>query len=485
MPEKNLKQKTLSGMFWSFTDNFVNQGVNFAVGIILARVLSPKEFGLVGMLTIFITISQSFVDSGFSQALIRKKDCRQADYCTVFYFNLFIGALFYGILFFSAKTVSRFFNEPQLEGLIQVLGLVLIINAAGLIQNTILTKHINFKLQTRISVISSVAAGVISIWLAYNGGGVWSLVWRTLIQNFIRSSLLWVWNEWKPALLFSKAALSTMFHFGSKLLVSGLIDTTYKSFYYLIIGKFYSASQLGYYTRADNFQMFASSNLTNVVQRVSYPALSAIQDDDVRLKRSYKKLIKSTMLISFVLLIGMAATAKYFVCALVGEKWLPSVPYLQLLCFVGMLYPLHALNLNMLNVKGRSDLFLRLEVIKKVLAIPVILIGIFIGIEAMLVGMIINSIIAYFLNSFWSGKLINYPVKEQIRDIAPSFMAAIIMGFSVYALGFVLPYSSASVLFFQSTFGLLIIIVIGHIFRLGSYVEIRQVVMDKFQNKKV
>ena len=231
--------------------------------------------------------------------------------------------------------------------------------------------------------------------------------------------------------------------------------------------------------------MFPSSNLTNVVQRVSYPVLSSIQDDDARLKRSYKKLIKSTMLISFVLLIGMAATAEYFVCALVGEKWLPSVPYLQLLCFVGMLYPLHALNLNMLNVKGRSDLFLRLEVIKKVLAIPVILIGIFIGIEAMLVGMIINSIIAYFLNSFWSGTLINYPVKEQIGDIAPSFIAAIIMGFSVYALGFVLPYSSASVLFFQSTFGLLIIIAIGHIFRLGSYVEIRQMIMDKFQNKQV
>ena len=182
MPEKNLKQKTLSGLFWSFTDNFVNQGVNFAVGIILARILSPKEFGLIGMITIFITISQSFVDSGFSQALIRKKDCNQADYCTVFYFNLFIGALFYGILFFSAKTISRFFNEPQLEGLVQVLGLVLIINAAGLIQNTILTKHINFKLQTRISVISSVTAGVISIWLAYNGWGVWYLERRCSVN---------------------------------------------------------------------------------------------------------------------------------------------------------------------------------------------------------------------------------------------------------------------------------------------------------------
>lgn len=485
MPGKNLKQKTLAGMFWSFTDNFVNQGANFIVGIILARILSPQEFGLVGMITIFITISQSFVDSGFSQALIRKKDCNQTDYCTVFYFNLFVGALFYGILFFSAKPISRFFNEPQLEGMVQVLGLVLLINAAGLIQNTILTKHINFKLQTRISVVSSVIAGIISIGLAYHGWGVWSLVWRTLIQNFIRILLLWAWNEWKPALLFSRAALSSMFNFGSKLLVAGLIDTTYKSLYYLIIGKFYSASQLGYYTRADNFQMLPSSNLTTVVQRVSYPVLSSIQDDDVLLKRSYRKLIKNTMLISFVLLIGMAATAKYFVCALVGEKWLPSVPYLRLFCFVGMLYPLHALNLNMLNVKGRSDLFLRLEVIKKVLAIPVILIGIFIGIKAMLVGMIINSIIAYFLNSFWSGKLINYPVKEQIADIAPAFISAIIMGACVYVFGLVFSQGWASGLILQSILGLLIIAALGHLFRLESYVEIRQMVFDKIQNKQV
>ena len=335
----SLKQKTISGLKWSFLDNTVNYGIQFIFGLILARLLDPKEWGLIGMLTFFIAISQSFIDSGFSQALIRKSNCTNSDYSTVFFFNLAVGVLFYFILFFSAGPISRFYKEPQLFLLLRVLGLVLLINAATIIQRTILTKNINFKLQTKISIIASLSSGAISIILAYKGFGVWSLAIKTIAQNLITSVLLWIWNRWMPIIIFSKASFREMYGFGYKLLLSGLISTIFRNVYYLIIGKFFSATELGYYSRSDQFTNIPSSNITSVIQRVSYPVLSSLQNDALKLKKGYQKLIKSTMFITFVLMIGMAAVAKPMIIVLIGNKWLPALPYLQLLCFTSMLYP--------------------------------------------------------------------------------------------------------------------------------------------------
>ena len=479
-----LKDKTISGLLWSFIDNFSKQGITFVVGIILARLLTPREFGLIGMTTIFIAISQSFVDSGFSQALIRKKDCTQTDYSTVFYFNLVMAILLYAILYFSSGAISRFFDEPQLKMIIQVLGLGLIVNAFTIIQRTRLTKRIDFKLQTKISIIAVIGSGTLGIIMAYQGYGVWSLVTKTLAGFALTSLFLWIWNGWMPSLVFSKRSFREMFAFGSRLLASGLLDTGYRNIYLLIIGKYFSAAELGFFTRADQFKKLPSQNITSVIQRVSYPVLSSIQDDIPRLKAAYQKLIRSTMLITFVAMLSLAAIAEPLVITLIGEQWLPSVVYLQLLSFVGMLYPLHAINLNMLKVQGRSDLFLRLEIIKKMMAIPVIIIGITLGIKFMILGMIANSIIAYFLNSYYSGRFLSYSSLEQIKDILPSFLLAVAVGISIFTIGYFLPTSMPVKLLIQTGAGALLTFVLVELFNMKDYKYIKQIVQDKFLKGK-
>ncbi len=475
----SLKQKTISGLTWSFIDSFVGQGITFIVGIILARILSPREFGLVGMLTIFIAISQSFINSGFSTALIRKQDCTQTDYSTVFYFNIVVGIFFYILLFVFANTISTFFHEPVLKDLIRVLGLVLIINSFTLIQSTLLTKRIDFKLQAKISIVSSLVSGIISIHMAYTGWGVWSLVALTLLRYTISSLLLWYWNKWKPALIFSIASFKELFSFGSKLLISGLINTLYRNIYYVIIGKYFTATDLGYYTRAEQFQSLPSANLQGIIGRVSYPVLSSIQNDATRLKEAYKKIIRSTMLVTFVLMLGMVAIAKPMIFTLIGAKWEPCVIYLQMLCFVGMLYPLHAINLNMLNVQGRSDLFLKLEIIKTILAVPVIIVAVFFGIKAMIIGMIFLSIIAYYLNSYWSGRLINYSWRDQIKDILPSFMIAAVMSAIVFIEGMFFRLPPLPMLLIQVITGAILTFSICEIIRFKDYLYIKEIVNDK------
>jgi len=476
----SLKEKTLSGLAWSFADGFTNQGSQILVGIILARLLSPKEFGLIGMIYVFVAISQSATDSGFSQALIRKNDCTQADYSTVFYFNLAAGVLCYAILFLCAGPISRFFKEPQLLVLVRVLGIAVVINSMGLIQRTILTKTINFKLQTKISVIASTASGIIGIGLAYYGWGIWSLVWKTLSQSVLTVVLLWTWSKWKPVLAFCFSSFCEMFGFGSKLLVSGLIDTISRNIYYVVIGRYFSAADLGYYTRADTFSSMPSANLMNVVGRVSYPVLAQIKNDTGKLKTGYELLIKNTMFVSFVVMIGIAAVARPLVLTLLGEKWLPSVPYLRLLCFAGMLYPLHALNLDMLKVKGRSDLFLRLEVIKKLLIIPTIVLGVVFGIKVMILAIIGDSVISYLLNGYWSGMMVNYPVRQQVADLTPLFVISLLIGGLVFLAGNILPLKPVLALCVQLAIGTFLGVGAAKLFRLDAYKEIRGAVSIKF-----
>ena len=475
----SLKQKTITGLFWSFTDGFANLGVQFIVGIVLARLLTPREFGLIGMLTIFIAISQTFIDSGFSNALIRKKECSQKDYSTIFFFNILIGLICYIVLYIFAGNISYFFGEPVLKDLLRVLGLSLIFNSFGIIHRTILTKDINFKIQTKISVISSVVSGLIAITMAIQGFGVWSLVALTILRFGISSLFLWLFLKWKPTLEFSKKSFNELFGFGSKLLLSGLIDTIYRNIYYFIIGKFFTAIELGYYTKSDQFQALPSQNLNAIIGKVSYPILSGIQDDIPRLKRNYRQLIKSIMYITFILMLGMAAIAKSMIITLIGEKWFPSIIYLQLLCLVGMFFPLHAINLDMLKVQGRSDLFLKLEVIKKILAIPIIVIGVFFNIKIMIIGMLINTLIAYYLNSYWSGKMIDYSFRNQVADILPSFILAVIINTIVFTLNFVGIKNMYILLIYQVSLMLILTILISEIIKFKEYIFIKNVVIEK------
>lgn len=479
---KGIKEKAIKGVSWSFIDNIANSGITFLVGLILARILSPAEFGLIGMITIFIAISNSIVDSGFSSALIRKLNTKNIDYNTVFYFNLCLGIGLYFILFYSAPAISRFFKEPSLISITRVMGIILIINAFGLVQRTLLVREVDFKTQTKISLIASIISGIVGIAMALNGFGVWSLVGQQISRQLLNSIFLWVFNTWRPALEFSKESFNELFGFGSKLLISGLIDTIYNNVYYLVIGRFYSAVQLGQYTRAEQFNSIFSTNLTNVVQRVSYPVLCSIQDDDERLKLTYQRVIKTTMLVTFACMLGLAAIAKPLILLLIGAKWLPAVVYLQIICFAGMLQPLHAINLNMLMVKGRSDLFLRLEIIKKAMAVIPICLGIFYGIEFMLWGSVFLSFAAYILNSYYSARLINYSTWSQIKDIFPSFLVSIFVAATMWCLT-LLNFSIWITLPLQCILGFIITIAIYETIKSTEYFELKGILLSTIKRK--
>ena len=476
-----LKQKTISGLTWSFIDNFYNLGIQFIIGIILARLLSPGEFGLIGMITIFISVSQFLIDGGFSNSLVRKKDCTQNDYSTIFYFNLFASLVLYLLLFFLAKPISDFFNEPKLFNIIRIIGLSLIINGSGIIQRTILVKNIEFKLQTKVSVISSVLSGVICIYMACTGFGVWSLVWKTITASLFSTLLLWMWNHWYPILLFNYNNFKEHFKFGYKLLLTSLINIIYQNIYYIIIGKFFSAADLGYYTKAERFSDLPSSNITGVIQRVSFPVLSQLHDEPQKLKEAYKKLIKSAMFITFVSMVGLAAVAKPLIITLIGVKWSTSILYLQLLCFSAMLYPLHAFNLNILMVRGRTDLSLKLGIINKLLVVPIVLPAMLLGIKAMLIGLIFLSFIAYFINGYYSGKLINYNLKEQIVDILPSFIIAILIGSILFLETYIFKFGLHIVLLIQIFSGGVLIVLISELLKFKPYLEIKEIIISRLK----
>ena len=463
-------------MGWSALENVTRLGVTFVVSIILARLLSPEEYGLIGILTIFIAIFNAIVDSGFTNALIRKQDVDDTDYSTVFYTNLILSVVLAAVLFFCAKPISVFFERPELVSLTQVMSSVVIINALSLVQRVRTTKAINFKVQTKITFISSIGRGVIGIAMAYLGYGVWALVGQQISNQLLSTLLFWFYNKWMPKLVFSWASFKEMWAFGSRLLASRLIDTAWQEIYQVVIGKCYSPATLGLYTRAKQFADLCSSNLTSVVQRVSYPVLSSIQDDRQRLKGAYQRVIKTTMLPTFVLMLGMAACADSMIYVLIGEQWLECVPMLQIICTFGMLYPLHALNLNMLQVQGRSDLFLKLEIIKKIIAIGPLLLGIYVDIYLMLAGSLITSLISYYLNAYYSGPFLNYGIKEQVKDILPSFGVAVAMAVPVFAMNFI-PLNSFILLPLQIVTGAIIIISICEGTKLSEYLELKGIVM--------
>lgn len=476
MAEESLKNRTVKGASWSFIESIAGQGITFLVGLVLARLLTPEEYGLIGIITIFIAVFNSIVDSGFSNALIRKNDAKDIDYNTVFISNLIVSVVLFGVLFLCTPLIGRFFNQPQLIPLLRVMGSIVIINAFAIIQRTIFVKNVDFKTQTKISLISSITSGVVGIGMAVSDLGVWSLVGQQISRQLLNSAFLWFYSKWYPKLQFSFQSFKELFSFGWKLLISGLIDTVWREIYQVVIGKCYTPTTLGQYTRAHQFASICSSNLTSVVQRVSFPVLSSVQDDKERLKNGYKRIIKVAMFVAFTLMLGLAAVAKPMVLALIGEQWLPCVPFLQIICLQMMLYPLHSLNLNMLQVQGRSDLFLKLEIIKKIIAIGPLLLGVFVDIFWMLGGSVITGFIAYYLNAYYSGPFLNYSIKEQIKDILPSFGVALAMAIPVFAISFI-PINPFMLLPLQILIGAVITIAICEVTKLPEYLEIKSIAM--------
>lgn len=476
---ESLKDRTVRGAGWSFADSVLGQGISFIVGLVLAHLLTPDEYGLIGIITIFITVLNSIVDSGFTNALIRKPNTTDEDYNTVFITNMVFSFIMVALLYMLAPVIARFFRRHELVDLTRVMGLVIIFNAFSLIQNTILTKRLDFKTKTKASLISSIVSGVIGIGMAFMGYGVWSLVGQALSRQLLNTICLWFYNRWWPNFVFSWKSFKEMWSFGWKLLVSKLIDTTWNELYQVVVGKFYSPATLGQYTRGKQFASLFSQNLTSVVQRVSYPALSEIQEDRIRLLAAYRKVIRLTMFVTIVLMFSLGAIAEPLLYCLVGPQWNQAATFLPLICISLSLYPLHAINLNMLQVQGRSDLFLKLEIVKKTISIIPLVLGIFVGIYWMLIGTIIVGFLSFFLNSYYSGKLLCYSSLMQLRDIAPSFCVAIILVASVYFIKF-LPLSYFIILPIQLIVGFLVLSVTCHAFNNKEYFEVIKMVRGYF-----
>lgn len=428
MSHQTLKQATTKGLFWSTIERFSNQGVSFLFSVILARMLDPSDFGIIAMITIFFAVAQSFVDSGFSNALVRKTDRREEDLSTCFYFNIGVGIMAYIVLFLIAPLVASFYNQPILSPIIRITGLGVVLNSLCVVQQALFTIKIDFKSQAKVTLSATIISGIVGVILAYQGYGVWALVWQGVVMTSARMALLWLMSKWRPTTGFSKSSFNYLFGYGSKLLASGLLDTIYNNIYPIVIGKFYTPAQLGNYSRALSFAQLPSSNITSILQRVTFPVLSTIQDDIPRLQANYRRLLKLSAFIIFPLMTGLAAVAFPMVRIILTPKWEGCSLYLQIICFALMWYPIHAINLNLLQVKGRSDLFLRLEIIKKIVGVCIMCITIPLGITAMCIGMVASSFIALFINTFYTGKFIDIQYLEQMRDLLPIFVNSLLMG---------------------------------------------------------
>jgi len=483
MSEQSLKEKTVKGVGWSAIDSFLGHGITFIVGLVLARLLTPSEYGLIGIAMIFIAVFNTIIDSGFSQAVIRKKEATNDDYNTMFITNMVLSIVMFLLLFLCAPAIARFFERPELVGITRVLGIVLIINALAITQNTVLTKRIDFKTKTKASLISAILSGIVGIGMAFLGFGVWALVGQQITKQTANTLCLWIFNKWWPNFKFSIQSFRYMWGFGWKLLASSLIDTLWGQLYQVVVGKCYTPATLGQYSRAKEYSSIFSSNLNSIVGRVSFPVLAELQDDKSRLINAYRRIIKTTMFVTAVCMISMGAIAEPMIYCLIGPQWHQAATFLPLICISMSLYPLHAINLNMLKVQGRSDLFLSLEIIKKIIAIGPLLLGIFVDIYWMVAGSIVTGFIAFFLNSYYSGKFLGYTSWMQLKDIAPSYGLALIIAISVYFLKF-LPFSYWVILPIQLGIGVLVFFAVCKLTKMQEYAEVKEMLKPFIQKLK-
>jgi O-antigen/teichoic acid export membrane protein len=424
----SIASQSIKGVIWSAVERFSLQGVQFFIGIVLARLLSPSDFGMIGMLTIFLSISQIFVDCGFSNALIREKEVTDKDYGTAFSINFLISLGCFVILFFAAPFVADFYQLPELCPVMRVVSLSLVINALFTVHKAKLSRAVDFKTQSKASFGAALLSGILGVTLAYCGFGVWSLVWQTVLNSVLNLVIFSVLLRWFPKPCFNKDSFHSLFSFGSKLLVSSLIHSVYTNLYNIVIGKKFSAANLGFYTRADHLVAFPSQNVASILSRVTYPILSKLQEDNNKLLDVYKKYLQLACFVIFPLMIGFCVLAKPTVILLLGEKWLASVLLLQILCFPYMLDPVCNINLNLLYVKGRSDLVLKLEVIKKSVAVVILFSSIRFGLEGMCLGRALYGFIAMFLNMIYTRRFIDLSVWGQVKLLAPSFVLSLSMG---------------------------------------------------------
>lgn len=431
----SLSTKTKKGLKWSAIERFLTQGIQLAITLMLARLLGPSAFGLVGMLAIFIAVANVFVDSGFSAALIRKSDLSESDLVTAFYYNIGVSILCYIALYCSAPYVSYFYQQVELKMLLRVSGLIVLINAFVLIPRMKLTIAMDFKTQAKISVISVIVSGSTAIALAFSGFGVWALVAQMLLNAICNLFLFIFYVPWRPRGRVTSSSFNYLFGFGSKLLLSGLLDVIYNNLYQIIIGKKFSPNVVGQFTQANQLASVPAVTLTGVIQRVTYPMFSKMQDDASKMENAYRVTLKMAAMVIFPLIVGLGLVAKPLLTTLLGEQWLPAANLLMILCLGFMLYPIHAINLNLLQVKGRSDLFLKLEVLKKIVGVIILFITIPYGVFVMCAGLVATSYLSLLFNTYYTAKLINISQWQQCKDLLPIWGAVILSSVLAYMIG--------------------------------------------------
>lgn len=470
----SLKHQAVKGVMWSAVERFSVQGIQFILTIVIARLVLPSDYGLIAMLGIFLSIAQVFVDSGFSDALIQKKDCTETDFSTVFYFNILISIIIYFLLYISAPYIATFYREPELSLVTRWIGLNIIISSFSIVQRAKLTINVDFKRQAKASLTAVLISGIIGILLAYKGWGVWALVVQTLSNNLLNTLLLWIFAKWIPKWMFSIESFNVLFSFGSKLLLSGLLHTIYINLYSLVIGRRYSSMDVGFYNRAYQLANFPSINIIGVINRVIFPIQCELQDDNEHLKTSFIKYLRMSCFIIFPLMIIVAVLSKPLILLLLTDKWLPAAELLSILCFGYMWYPVMAVNNQILNVKGRSDYFLCAEILKKVVGIAILFITLPFGVRLLCWGIVVYNFFDMVIVIYYSRKVVSVKYREQIRNVIPLFFISLLTGSMIYLSIQLFEGNLLGQLTIGSIIGLLVYIFSCHIFRIR---EIDQIVL--------
>lgn len=466
----SLTKQTLGGLAWTLGDTVFLKGATFIAQLVLARLLGPKEFGLVGMMYVFIAIGLVLIDSGMTSSIVRTKNANNSDYSSVFYLNLFFSVIIYLAVFLFAPLIARFYQQPVLVSIVRIYCLSFIVSAFASVQIAILQKNMRFRILMLCNIpgnLIGIATGVV---LGFKGFGVWSIVWMYLTTQVFQSIMLWIFSNWKPSFEFSLKTALTHFRFGYKLTLSALLNTIFENVYNVVIGKFYSVKTLGYYERAYLFNQYPVTALSSIITKVTYPILANIQDDKPRVANVYKKVLKITFFLSAPAMLGAAAIARPLFLLVLGPQWLPAVPYFQIICFASMFYPIQAFNLNVLKVYGRSDLFLKLEIIKKVTISLGVLIAIQFGVYALVWSSVVTSCIALFINTSYSSKMISYSIKQQMWDMIPTFLTAAFSAVLMVSIsGSFTSLSTPTVVSITLTVGIASYFLMNHFLRTDSY----------------
>lgn len=460
--------KVFSNFIWRFLERCGAQGVTFIVSIVLARLLDPSVYGTVALITVFTSILQVFVDSGLGNALIQKKDADDLDFSTVFYFNLIVCSALYLLMFFTAPLIAAFYKMPDLVSVIRVMSIVLIISGMKNVQQAYVSRNMLFKRFFFSTIGGTIVAAIVGIAMAYLGFGVWALVAQMLVNNAVDTIILWITVKWRPKKCFSFERLKQLFSFGWKLLISALLDTVYNDLRQLIIGKLYTSNDLAYYNQGKKFPNLIVTNINTSIDSVLLPTMSKAQDDKNAVRSMTRRAIKTSTYIMMPVMMGLAVCAETLVSLILTDKWLPCVLFLRIFCVSYAFYPIHTANLNAIKAMGRSDLFLKLEVIKKIVGLAAVLITMWISVEAMAYSLLVTTVLSQIINSWPNKKLLNYSYLEQIKDMLPQICLSVFMGFIVYCVS-LLNLGSILTLTIQIFTGIIIYVVFSKLFHIESF----------------